>query len=131
MRNGMLLLLLFIALTGCAGAGTRGADASELAVEFEQALVAGRVHVACKLFAPETRSELEESAQKECPAALSEEALPDGGTVQRAEVYGRQAMIILQRDTLFLSQFPAGWRVVAAGCVPESDRPYQCTVKGA
>ena len=31
---------------------------------------------------------------------------------------------------LFLSQFPDGWKVVAAGCIPQPGRPYQCTVEG-
>ena len=34
------------------------------------------------------------------------------------------------RDTVFLATFPGGWRVVAAGCTPRGDRPYDCTVAG-
>ena len=33
-------------------------------------------------------------------------------------------------DTVFLAVFPGGWRVVAAGCTPHGDRPYDCVVQG-
>jgi hypothetical protein len=38
--------------------------------------------------------------------------------------------VVLERDTVFLSRFPTGWKVTAAGCVPRPGRPYQCAVKG-
>jgi hypothetical protein len=31
---------------------------------------------------------------------------------------------------VFLAAFPGGWRVVAAGCTPRGDRPYDCTLQG-
>ncbi|MGC0336296.1 hypothetical protein [Streptomyces sp. SLBN-8D4] len=46
------------------------------------------------------------------------------------DLYGRQARIVLARDTLFLSLFPDGWKVVAAGCSPQPGRPYQCAIRG-
>jgi hypothetical protein len=46
------------------------------------------------------------------------------------DVYGRQARAVLASDTLFLSQFSDGWKIVAAGCEPRPGRPYQCSVKG-
>ncbi|MGI5399221.1 hypothetical protein ACQEVG_07150 [Streptomyces sp. CA-135486] len=98
---------------------------------FERAVHAGDNTAACELLAPGTRSEGEESGQKPCAVALGEEQLPSGGAVRAVEVYGQQAMVTLERDTLFLSQFPGGWRVVAAGCRPEAGKPYQCQVKGS
>ncbi|WP_327323432.1 hypothetical protein OG735_13595 [Streptomyces sp. NBC_01210] len=98
---------------------------------FERAVHAGDNTAACELLAPGARSEVEESGQKPCAVALGEEQLPSGGAVRAVEVYGQQAMVTLERDTLFLSQFPGGWRVVAAGCWPEAGKPYQCQVKGS
>ncbi|MEW2587149.1 hypothetical protein [Streptomyces virginiae] len=46
-----------------------------------------------------------------------------------AEVYGRQAMVRLSGHTLFLSQCGKGWKVVAAGCTPRPDRPFDCQVE--
>lgn len=46
------------------------------------------------------------------------------------DVYGNQARAVLATDTLFLSRFAAGWKVVAAGCSPRPEQPYQCRVNG-
>lgn len=84
----------------------------------------------CASLAPDTRSELEDSKKAACAAALAADELPPGGPVRTVDVYGRQARVVLASDTLFLSQFPSGWKVVAVGCTPQPGRPYQCTVKG-
>ncbi|QES47254.1 hypothetical protein DEJ50_04825 [Streptomyces venezuelae] len=51
--------------------------------------------------------------------------------IREAEAYGRQAIVRMAGDTLFLSLFTAGWKVVAAGCTPRPGRPYDCLIKGA
>ena len=53
-----------------------------------------------------------------------------GGAVRRTDVYGNQARAVLSSDTLFLSHFTSGWKVVAAGCEPRSEEPYECRIKG-
>ncbi|MGI5401244.1 hypothetical protein ACQEVG_17650 [Streptomyces sp. CA-135486] len=121
---------MLITVSGCGGAGTRAADASARAEEFERTVHGGSLIAACALLAPQTRSELEDSGHMKCAAALEEEQLPVGGAVRDTAVYGQQAMVKLHGDTLFLSLFPGGWRVVAAGCVPEAGKPYQCQIKG-
>jgi hypothetical protein len=130
MHRMVPLLLLLGVVSGCGGAQARGADASALGEKFEGAVHTGDAEAACALLAPQTRSELEDSARLRCAAALKEEQLPEGGAVRSTAVYGQQAMVALQGDTLFLSLFPGGWRVVAAGCVPDAGSPYQCQVKG-
>ncbi|MFD7444859.1 hypothetical protein [Streptomyces sp. NPDC059909] len=118
-------------ISGCGGATARNGEAAALAEEFERALHGGDTTAACTLLAPETHSELEESQRMKCSAALAREQLPEGGPVQHVDVYGRQALVVLRGDTLFLSRFGDGWRVVAAGCEAEPGKPYQCTIKGA
>jgi hypothetical protein len=71
-----------------------------------------------------------ESAGSPCAEAFLDEHLSYGGTVRRVRVYGRQAQVVLDTDTLFLSVFPSGWKITAAGCVPRPGQPYQCKVKG-
>ncbi|MDQ0585580.1 hypothetical protein QF030_007758 [Streptomyces rishiriensis] len=84
----------------------------------------------CSALAPQTRSEVEDSEKKVCPDAVSSQSLTAGGPLRRVDVWGRQARAVLASDTLFLSQFPDGWKIVAAGCRPRPGRPYQCSVKG-
>ncbi|MGW6613252.1 hypothetical protein ACWGA0_07305 [Streptomyces erythrochromogenes] len=74
---------------------------------------------ACRLLAPEMRGQLEQDRKKTCGEAMGEEELPQAGAVRTTEVYGRQAMLRLVGDALFLSQFSGGWKVVAAGCTPQ------------
>ncbi|MEU5576193.1 hypothetical protein ABZ791_03245 [Streptomyces huasconensis] len=71
-------------------------------------LLAGTLHD-CAAPAPGTRDELEHSSELPCPEA----SLP-----------------LTDRDTLFLSSFPGGWKAIAAGCTPRPEKPYQCRIKG-
>ncbi|MFJ8074301.1 hypothetical protein ACIQ7Q_10275 [Streptomyces sp. NPDC096176] len=75
--------------------------------------------------------ELEDSAESACPRALADAGLPDGGPTRRVDVYGGEARVVLGGYTLFLSTFPDGWKITAAGCEPRTGRPYKCLVKGA
>ncbi|MFF8846559.1 hypothetical protein ACF08N_28235 [Streptomyces sp. NPDC015127] len=118
-------------LSGCASVTERESSASGAVARFEEALRSGAAERACALLAPGTLEELEDSAETACPTALSEAGLPAGGAVERVDVYGREAMVVLRHDTLFLSTFPGGWRITAAGCEPRTGGlPYTCEVKG-
>ena len=127
----MLLALLGPALGACGTAGDRSSDVAGAAAAFERMLRAHDGSGLCAALAPETRSAVEESEKKDCAQAITAEELPMGGATRHVDVYGRQARAVMASDTLFLSQFPDGWKVVAAGCTPQSGRPYQCTVEGA
>ncbi|MFD5768325.1 hypothetical protein ACFWIN_21245 [Streptomyces sp. NPDC127049] len=98
---------------------------------FEKALAEKDYSQACMLLAPQTREELEDDGHKPCGAALEEQDLSAGdGAPGRTQVYGRQALLRLPDDVLFLSQFADGWKVTAAGCAPQAGEPYRCSVKG-
>ncbi|MFJ7065765.1 hypothetical protein [Streptomyces sp. NPDC101115] len=115
---------------GCGAPAARVDGARTAGEGFERALAAGDDEAACRLLAPATLEQLEQDEGKACAEALGGEELPKAGVVRATEVYGRQAVLRLDGDTLFLSQFDAGWRVVAAGCSPQGERPYQCVLKG-
>ncbi|MFJ6723031.1 hypothetical protein [Streptomyces sp. NPDC091259] len=117
-------------LSGCGTAGAREADARQAAAGFERALGTGDFAGACARLAPQTRQEVEDSEGKRCADAVRGLALPAAGDLVRVRVYGRQAQASGAGDTLFLSQFDHGWKVVAAGCRPRQGQPYQCTLKG-
>ncbi|MEV0987897.1 hypothetical protein [Streptomyces sp. NPDC049949] len=128
-----LLLTAVVALgvTGCGGPAARQDAAAAVGAAFEAATAAGDHVRACELLAPETRQRLEQDAQKACPTAFASQELPKTRGIEGVEAYGRQAMVRMTGDTLFLSLFTAGWKVVAAGCAPRPDQPYNCLIKGA
>jgi hypothetical protein len=113
-------------LTGC-GADTSGPRA--VATAFVDAVAGGRGQQACARLAPGTVTEI--SREQPCEAAVLEAGLPPPTQVRLVESYGREARVVLATDTLFLAEFPGGWRVTAAGCAARADRPYDCAISGA
>jgi hypothetical protein len=126
----ILPALLGLVLAACGSVGERRSDAETAAVGFERLLRADDQAGLCAALAPETRGELEESEQASCAKAIASQEIPLGGTAHRVDLYGRQARVVLDADTLFLSLFPDGWKVVAAGCTPRPGEPYQCMLQG-
>ncbi|NUO46574.1 MAG: hypothetical protein HOV82_31625 [Streptomyces sp.] len=129
-RTGLMVLVCAVSLTGCATLGERESAASRAALRFERSVRQADWSRACAALAPQTRRELTQSAKAPCVKALAEEQLPYAGALRGSEVYGQQAQVVLTTDTLFLSSFPTGWLITAAGCEPRSQQPYQCQVKG-
>jgi hypothetical protein len=125
------LLVLAVALAGCSPVGDRAESAESTAVGFLRDVAAGNGAAACALLAPNTVAELEQSDKKGCAEAIVGEDLPRPGTASGTSVYGQWAQVHLTDDTVFLAVFPGGWRVVAAGCTPQGDRPYDCTLQGS
>ncbi|MFI8825066.1 hypothetical protein [Streptomyces sp. NPDC053431] len=124
-------LLLAGLLCGCGASAAREDGASDAGSRFAAALAAGDYRTGCELLAPETRDEVEEDAKGPCAPALRDLDLPRAGAARGVEVYGREALLRMAGDTLFLSQFDSGWLVTAAGCAPQAeDEPYRCSLKG-
>lgn len=119
-----------VCLTACSTLGAREAAASQAALRFEESIQRADGTRACAALAPETRQELLESAKMPCAKAVFEEHLSHAGAVREVQVYGQQARVVLAADTLFLSAFPSGWKITAAGCTPRPQQPYQCQIKG-
>jgi hypothetical protein len=122
--------LLAAGLVGCGPVGDRQAAASAAAVRLLTAVQQHDGSAACVLLAPATAAELIESAGKSCPEAILDEDLPAPGPVTGTAVYGQWAQVRLTGDTVFLAVVDRGWRVVAAGCSSQGDRPYDCTLQG-
>jgi hypothetical protein len=126
-----MLVGVALALAGC-GSGTddREDAATAAASRFSAAVARGDAAAACALLAEQTREELERSAERACGPALADEELPAIGAVRRADVYGGHAEVRGAGDTMFLTDLGGVWRVVAAGCQPRGDAPYECTLTG-
>ncbi len=82
------------------------------------------------LLIPEHVSELEEMPRSSCETRSSSKICHRSPQVATIEVYGRNARVVLDSDTAFLTQAGAGWQLLAAGCVERRDRPYDCSISG-
>jgi hypothetical protein len=112
-------------LPGCAGADPSGPSA--VAARFARAVTASDDVTLCALLSPAV-AEAVAAQEDSCPQAVGSLELPDPGSVRHVDVDGRSARVELDHDTLFLSQFPGGWRVIGAGCTARpGDQPYDCT----
>ena len=117
--------------TGCSSVGPDTSLSRSAARRFHQALADNEAAAACGLLAPRTREDLEQSAKTSCPQALADADLPDAATVVTADVYGLNARVVMDGDTVFLARFGTQWKVTAAGCKVRQDLPYDCDVKGS
>ena len=114
----------------CAGCGSRADDAvTGAAEEFYSAVAVGDGDAACALLTPETVSELEDESETDCGSAVLEEDVA-AASVTRVDVYGRNARVVLDEDTAFLTKTSDGWRLMAVGCVERPGRPYDCSISG-
>jgi hypothetical protein len=126
-----MVALTMLLATGCAGVGDREDAAGSVAVRMLTAVASDDGPAACATLAPETLAELEQSAGTACAEAILDQDLPEPGAVEQSRVYGQWAQVRLTGDTVFLAVFPGGWRVVAAGCTPRGERPYDCELQGS
>lgn len=124
------LLCVLALATGCSSVGPDPAEADSAAQRFHKALATSEPTAACELLAPGTLKEVEQSAHTSCPRALASAGLPPATTVTMTDVYGTNARVVLDGDTVFLARFGTQWKVTAAGCKPRTGLPYDCNVKG-
>ncbi|HEY8619138.1 MAG TPA: hypothetical protein VIM01_03570 [Dermatophilaceae bacterium] len=124
------LLCVLVLVTGCSSVGPDPSRADSAALRFHQALTSGEPAAACGLLAPATLKEVEQSAHTPCAQALADAGIPDATAVTTTDVYGTNARVVLNGDTVFLARFGAQWKVTAAGCKPRPGLPYDCAVKG-
>ncbi|MEV4702375.1 hypothetical protein [Actinoplanes sp. NPDC049316] len=130
MLRRVIPALLLAGLAGCGSVGERGDAAAGVALRLLTAVDGRDGAAACATLAPDTLEAVESAAGQPCDQAILDEDLPAPGPVTGTDVYGQWAQVRLTGDTLFLAVFPGGWRVVAAGCTPRGDKPYDCAIQG-
>ena len=114
-----------LALGGCAS--SQGGDVRDVATGFVDP--AGAPDARCDLLAPATREALESGESAPCPDVIGDLPL-NGGAVSSVEIWGGNAQVRVAGDTIFLTETPTGWRVVAAACQSRGEAPYDCEVEG-
>lgn len=115
-------------LTGCS-LSPDGTAATSVAVGFHRALHQGDGQQACDLLMPSVRQSLE-SGGDQCATAILQQDVPDADGPGTASAFGMNAQVRLAGDVVFLSDASGRWLVIAAGCEPQSGRPYQCRISG-
>jgi hypothetical protein len=124
----IIIAVTVAALSGCAGPDATGPE--QAAAGFARALSASDGTRACSLLSPEVSAEEADSAGTSCAQAVLNEDLPAPSPVTDARIYGHQAWVRTGTDTVFLSEFPDGWRIIGAGCTPQGAKPYHCAISG-
>ena len=124
----MFVVATVVLLAGCGGAADRAPTQAALA--FARATTAKNGAAACALLSPTVAEAVARSAAASCATAVLQEDLPTSATAVRTQVFGHQAFVVTATDTVFLSDFPQGWKVIAAGCRPQGEKPYDCLVSG-
>ena len=127
-RAAFVVAGVALSLTGCGG--SKQAPVDDVARSFYAAVEARDGAGACGLLAPETRSELEQSEGKTCSTAVLEQDVPEAGEIRATSVYGTMAQVRYDKDTVFLTRFPSGWKVMAVACSKTPSSRYECEVKG-
>jgi hypothetical protein len=112
-------------LTGCAS--LQQSEVQRVATTFEDG--SADPEARCDLLVAATRAALEKQQRSSCAEAIGKLRL-QGGAVRSLQVWGGQAQVKLDGDTLFLDQTRSGWRVAAASCTPHGQAPYDCDVEG-
>ncbi|WP_439380907.1 hypothetical protein [Amycolatopsis lexingtonensis] len=111
-------------LSACSAADAP--DAAEAAGKFVSAVAHHDGAAACVLLSPRARDGL---GPVGCGAGSPVARLPQAG-VGSTVVWGDEAQARSAADTLFLHDFPDGWRITGAGCHPRNEQVYDCAVGG-
>jgi hypothetical protein len=133
-RGGSVAAFVAVAftVTGCGSLPPNSSAAAQAATAFRIDVQRSDGAAACGLLAPETRHEVVQSVGRPCAVAILHDGVLGGHTTPvHVDAYGQAARVVYPDDVLFLADFPAGWRLTAAGCTPRVDRPYDCSVKGS
>lgn len=116
-------------LNGCAGQGSAEDHNAEAVVTQFVGSIRTDPAAACALLAPATLTALQDH-DGDCPTGLPQQIQPPSDLATSTAVYGKYAIVHVGADTIFAARFDDGWRVTAAGCTPQADRPYNCKIKG-
>jgi hypothetical protein len=125
----LTLCVLLALVTGCG----RAQDDRAVGAVTERFLKAVQAHAgarACAQLSRQAVQALEDDEGERCAKAVVGLEV-DPSPVRRTQVFGGGAKVDLaDGHSAFLERTRLGWRISAAGCVPEArDEPYTCEVE--
>jgi hypothetical protein len=132
--SALIRSAVIVATLSCVGCGSPDGPsraASQSATTFYAALDASDGPGACAQLTEKAAHEVEKSSSSACPDGVLDEVLAPPGAVVSVDVYGTEAQVELEHDTVFVTYQHDGWRVAAAGCQPSPGEPFDCTIQGA
>lgn len=115
-------------LAGCTSA--HDDEVEQTAEAFHAALKADDGAKACDELSDEVQSELHQASGSSCEVAIMKAGVSPDGRIERVTVSGTAAQVRYDDDVVFLAEFADGWKVIAAGCQSQPDKPYDCEVQG-
>jgi hypothetical protein len=122
------LAVLALVLPGC-GTASSEHDARGSVQRFFAALSRHDGNAACHELSEEAASSVASDEKKPCGEAVLSLGI---GTapIKDVAVYMDSAQVKLQGGgAVFLDETPKGWKVSAAGCKPQSGKPYDCDLQ--
>ena len=125
-----LLPVGVLVLGGSACGSSQDLPAQDAVEQFYAAITRQDGRAACRLLAPETLKAVEESAQAPCAEGVLQELPPEERRPEQVRVFGTMAQVGYTDETVFLTRFQDGWKVMAAGCSPGAVERYDCQVEG-
>ena len=126
-RTAAFVGIVVMCLAGCSS--TQEGEVEQVAERLHAAVRADDGAAACEFLSEKAQEELQDSGDS-CEVAILEARLSPNGKVEKVSVYDTSAQVRYDDDVVFLSEFPDGWKVIAAGCEKQAAAPYDCTVQG-
>jgi hypothetical protein len=126
-RTLTLSTVAIVLASGCSS--THEGEVERVAEQLHAALRVDDGAAACDLLSEEAQEELQDSGDS-CEVAVLDAGLSPDGRVEKVSVYDTSAQVRYDDDVVFLSEFPDGWKIIAAGCEKQAAAPYDCTVQG-
>ena len=119
---------LALVLCGC-GTASSEHDAKGSVQRFFEALSRHDGEAACHELSADAAAAVEGSEKKPCDEAVLSLGLA-AAPVTKVQVFVDSAQARLRGGgAVFLDETPKGWKISAAGCKPQSGKPYDCELE--
>jgi hypothetical protein len=120
-------ILALLTVAGCTPDGSAAANAAQ---GFHRSWSDSNWSAACSVVQSDIQEKITREQGTICENHLRTLRIPEPGSVIRSEIYGRNALVEFENDTVFLAEGENGWQITGAGCASSGEAPYNCEVGG-